>query len=52
MKKIDAKTLDAMREVYRKYGIDIHEIPNSLQSQLNALIKDFIKCKELLNNNK
>lgn len=37
--------IEEMKEIYDKYGFDIHSIPSSIQSSLNRLIKDYIKLK-------
>jgi len=34
-----------MNNIYKEFGIDIHIIPNSLQSQINLLVKEIIKLR-------
>ncbi len=35
-----------MLKIYNEFGINIHEIPNSLQSSINSLIKEIIKLRK------
>ncbi len=34
-----------MLNVYKEFGIDIHQVPASLQAQLNAIVKEVIKLR-------
>jgi len=36
-----------MISVYEEFGIDIHSIPNDLQSSMNDLVKEIIKLRML-----
>ena len=39
------KLLQRVSEVYDEFGIDIHSIPNNLQSQVNSLVKEIINLR-------
>ena len=38
--------LEEMKEIYEEFGIDIHNIPKQLQSNVNNLVKEIIILRE------
>lgn len=34
-----------IRQIYDEFGIDVHDVPSGIQSQLNDLIKELIKYR-------
>lgn len=46
VKKQKKITTDQMKKVYDDFGIDIHDVPASLQSNLNRLVKRFITLRD------
>ncbi len=34
-----------MLKIYKEFGIDIHQVPITLQAQLNAIVKEVIKLR-------
>lgn len=39
-----------MLKIYKEFGIDIHQVPVNLQSQLNAIVKEVIKLRAKIKN--
>jgi len=39
------KLLQRVSELYDEFGIDIHSIPNNLQSKVNSLVKEIISLR-------
>ncbi len=38
--------LTEMLDIYEEFGIDLHSIPNTLQSNMNNLIREIIKLRK------
>lgn len=37
---------DEMLKIYDEFGIDIHQVPTNIQSQLNSLVKEVVKLRK------
>lgn len=44
------KSKNEMLKIYKEFGIDIHQVPVNLQSQLNAIVKEVIKLRAKIKN--
>lgn len=40
--------LKKMSDVYNEFGINIHDIPNTLQAQMNQMVREIIKLRTKL----
>jgi len=43
---LDTNLLSKMKEVYDEFGIDIHDIPSNIQSNINDLVIEIIKLRD------
>ena len=39
-------TPEEMKEIYFEFGIDLHEVPNTLQEQINDLIREIVRLRK------
>ena len=44
----DQILLEAIKNIYDEFGIDIHSVPTRIQGQVNSLIKEFIRTRTTL----
>ena len=43
--KVNREQLDAMKKIYAEFGIDFHDIPPTLSSKINNLVRTIIKLR-------
>ncbi len=43
---LNSNILSKMKDIYDEFGIDIHNVPNNLQSPLNDMVKEIIKLRK------
>ena len=43
--------IEKMKQIYNEFGIDIHSVPHSIQSEINDLVKEIIRLRKLKTKN-